>query len=105
VLRLSNSSVNQTTPSEGTKTTTFQADLLIPTYGVTPNTSSLPASMLDARGYVKQTSFLHAEGHDAIFVVGDAGNLQDIQGVQANLQVVHVVKLIEARLLAAEGEG
>lgn len=96
--------LTQTTPSDGTKTSTLQADLLIPTYGVVPNTSFLPASMLDARGYVKQTTSLRAEGHDAIFVVGDAGNLQDPQGVHADLQVVHVVKLIEARLLA-EGQG
>jgi NADH dehydrogenase FAD-containing subunit len=94
--------LTQTTPSDGTKTTTLQADLLIPTYGVTPNTSFLPPSMLDARGFVKQTSYLRAEGHDAIFVVGDAGNLQTPQGVHADQQVVHVVKLIEARLLARD---
>jgi NADH dehydrogenase FAD-containing subunit len=82
-------------------TSTLQADLLIPTYGVTPNTSFLPPAMLDARGFVKQTTYLRAEGHDDIFVVGDAGNLQDAQGVHTDGQVVHVVKLIEGRLLAS----
>ncbi|KAL2019980.1 hypothetical protein VTK56DRAFT_8980 [Thermocarpiscus australiensis] len=82
-----------------TTTTTIRADLLLPTYGVTPNTSYLPPSMLDDRGFVKQTPSLRAEGHDNIFVVGDAGNLEDPQGVHTDRQVVHVVKLLEAHLL------
>ncbi|AEO62796.1 uncharacterized protein THITE_2107404 [Thermothielavioides terrestris NRRL 8126] len=84
--------------SEPSTTTTLTADLLIPTYGVVPNTSFLPASMLDSRGFVNQTAALRAEGFDNIFVVGDAGNLEDPQAVHTDAQVVHVVKLIEARL-------
>ncbi|KAK4151313.1 hypothetical protein C8A00DRAFT_36055 [Chaetomidium leptoderma] len=91
--------LTQTKPSGKAPPTTLQADLLIPTYGVTPNTAFLPPSMLDARGFVKQTSLLRADGHDAIFVVGDAGNLQDPQAVHADQQMMHVVKLIEARVL------
>jgi NADH dehydrogenase FAD-containing subunit len=87
------------TKTSTSEKTNLQADLVIPTFGIVPNTSFLPASMLDARGFVKQTRFLRAEGHDDIFVVGDAGNLQDPQAVHADAQVVHVVKLIEARLL------
>jgi NADH dehydrogenase FAD-containing subunit len=99
---ISSSSSSKTITVTKTSTsdnTTLQADLVIPTFGIVPNTSFLPASMLDARGFVKQTRFLRAEGHDDIFVVGDAGNVQDPQGVHADAQVVHVVKLIEARLL------
>jgi NADH dehydrogenase FAD-containing subunit len=90
------------TKSDGT-TTTVTADLLIPTYGITPNTSFLPPAMLDSRGFVKQTPRLRIEGHDHdhdnIFVVGDAGNLEDPQGVHTDAQVVHVVKFLDARLL------
>ncbi|KAK4241221.1 hypothetical protein C8A03DRAFT_12499 [Achaetomium macrosporum] len=89
------------TKSDGT-TTTVTADLVIPTYGITPNTSFLPPSMLDSRAFVKQTPRLRAEGHDNIFVVGDAGNIEDAQGVHTDAQVVHVVKFLEARLLGQD---
>ncbi|KAK3308675.1 uncharacterized protein B0T15DRAFT_390154 [Chaetomium strumarium] len=92
------------TKPDGT-TTSITADLVIPTYGITPNTSFLPPAMLDSRGFVKQTARLRAEGHDNIFVVGDAGNLEDAQGLHTDAQVVHVVKFIDARLLgSAEAE-
>ncbi|KAK4127718.1 FAD/NAD(P)-binding domain-containing protein [Parathielavia appendiculata] len=102
------------TPSPSSKTvtisntstsekTTLQVDLVIPTFGIVPNTSYLPPSMLDTRGFVKQTRFLRAEGHADIFVVGDARNLEESQGVHADAQLVHVVKLIEARLLGQGG--
>jgi NADH dehydrogenase FAD-containing subunit len=92
----------KTSPTEKATTTTLSADLLIPTYGAIPNTSFLPPSMLDTRGFVKQTTRLRAEGHENIFVVGDAGNLEVPQGVHADAQTVHVVKLIEAQLLGQE---
>jgi NADH dehydrogenase FAD-containing subunit len=92
----------KTSPTEKATTTTLATDLLIPTYGATPNTSFLPPSMLDARGFVKQTTRLRAEGHENIFVFGDAGNLEVPQGVHADAQTVHVVKLIEAQLLGQE---
>lgn len=85
-----------------TATTTLQADLFIPAYGLRPNTAFLPASMLDPRGLVKQTTRLRAQGHDDIFVVGDAGNLEDPQGVHTDAQVTHAVKLLEARLLGRQ---
>ncbi|KAH6626344.1 hypothetical protein B0J18DRAFT_365169 [Chaetomium sp. MPI-SDFR-AT-0129] len=96
-----------TSSSTSTKTAnppaTLKADLLIPTYGITPNTAFLPASMLDARGYIKQTTRLRAEGHANIFVVGDVGNLQRPQGVHGDAQVVHLARsLLEKRLLGEE---
>lgn len=93
--------LTKTSGSGSTTTDTLTADLLIPTYGVVPNTAFLPASMLDARGFVNQTTGLRAAGHDNIFVVGDAGNLEAPQAVHTDAQVIHVVKLLEARLLGA----
>lgn len=90
------------TNKSSNSTETLQADLLIPTYGIIPNTSFLPQSLLDSRGFVKQTQFLRAEGHNNIFVVGDAGNLESPQGVHADKQAVHASKLLEARLLGQE---
>ncbi|KAL2133563.1 hypothetical protein VTI74DRAFT_2175 [Chaetomium olivicolor] len=98
--------LTKTSASNKSAPSTLTADLLIPTYGIIPNTSFLPPHMLDARGFVKQTPLLRAEGHENIFVVGDAGNLQAPQAVHGDAQVVHVVKLIEARVLnqARKGE-
>ncbi|KAK3945016.1 hypothetical protein QBC46DRAFT_278287 [Diplogelasinospora grovesii] len=89
------------TSTDGKKQT-IKADLFMPTFGVTSNTSFLPREMLDRNGFVKQTTFLRAEGHDNIFVVGDAGNLQEPQGKTADEQVVHLAKVIEAYVLGKQ---
>ncbi|KAH6850835.1 hypothetical protein B0I37DRAFT_122674 [Chaetomium sp. MPI-CAGE-AT-0009] len=96
--------LTQTSPNaKPAPPTTLQADLVIPTYGLAPNTSFLPASMLDARGLVRQTATLRAEGgHANVFVVGDAGNLEDPQGVHADAQAVHLAKVLAARVLGEE---
>ncbi|GKT58707.1 FAD binding protein [Colletotrichum tofieldiae] len=83
------------------KTTTLQTDAYVPTVGNVPNTSFLPASMLDAQGYVNQDASLRAPGHDNIFVVGDVGNLEDGYGRIADLQTQHAVKSIQAHLTGA----
>ncbi|OAQ63494.1 apoptosis-inducing factor [Pochonia chlamydosporia 170] len=75
-----------------TKTLTTQAYL--PTTGMTPNTSFVPTKMLDSNGYVKQTSFLRAEGYKNIFVVGDAGNLEDNRALAADGQAGHLIKVL-----------
>ncbi|KAK3373713.1 putative FAD binding protein [Lasiosphaeria ovina] len=79
--------------------TSLKTDLLLPTYGITPNTAFVPAELLDARGLIKQTPLLRAEGYDNVFVVGDAGNIEEPSGQHADAQAVHVVKLIEAHVL------
>ncbi|KAK2048842.1 FAD/NAD(P)-binding domain-containing protein [Colletotrichum somersetense] len=83
------------------KTTTLETDAYVPTVGSIPNTSFLPASMLDAQGYVNQDASLRVPGHDNIFVVGDVGNLEDGYGRIADLQTQHVVKSIKAQLTGA----
>lgn len=82
--------------------TTLQADLLIRTYGATPNTAFLPSSLLDSRGYVRQTARLRAEGYDNIFVAGDVGNLESHQAAHADSQAVYVARSLEARILGGE---
>jgi NADH dehydrogenase FAD-containing subunit len=75
-----------------TRTLTTQAYL--PTTGMTPNTSFAPKKMLDSNGYIKQTSLLKAEGYKNIFVIGDAGNLEDNRALAADGQVEHLIKLL-----------
>ncbi|KZL83122.1 fad binding protein [Colletotrichum incanum] len=83
------------------KTTTLQTDAYVPTVGNVPNTSFLPASMLDAQGYVNQDASLRVPGHDNILVVGDVGNLEDGYGRIADLQTQYAVKSIQAHLTGA----
>jgi apoptosis-inducing factor 2 len=71
---------------------TLETDLFIPTYGVVINTQFAPASMKDAEGRLAQDSRLRAPGYDNIFVLGDAGNLQPMQGINVEGQVRHLTK-------------
>ncbi len=86
--------------TDGTKQT-LEADVFIPTYGIVPNTQFVPADLLDARGFVRQTNTLQVEGLDNVFVVGDAGNLQEPQGKPTDDQVVHLVKVLDAYFAGA----
>ncbi|KAJ0161360.1 Apoptosis-inducing factor 1 [Colletotrichum tanaceti] len=83
------------------KTTTLQADAYVPTTGNIPNTSFLPASMLDKHGYVNQDTSLRLPGHEDIFVVGDVGNLEAGLARLVDQQTQHVVKSIQAHFTGA----
>lgn len=77
---------------------TIEADVYIPTYGLSPNSEFVPTALLDHRRHVKQTGHLRAEGHDNIFVVGDVGSLETPQAIHTENQVLHVVKNLQAYL-------
>ncbi|EQK98402.1 hypothetical protein G6O67_002341 [Ophiocordyceps sinensis] len=79
-------------------TRTLTAQAYIPATGVTPNTAFAPASMLDERGYIKQTAQLKAEGYDDIFVMGDAGNLEGSKAQAAEAQTRHLIKALPVHL-------
>ncbi|OLN84948.1 Apoptosis-inducing factor 2-like protein 2 [Colletotrichum chlorophyti] len=83
------------------KKTTLRVDAYVPTIGAVPNTSFLPTDMLDPNGYVKQDTDLRVPGHGNVFVVGDAGNLEDGYGRLADLQTQHIVKSIQAHFTGA----
>ncbi|KAL6700158.1 hypothetical protein J3F84DRAFT_362902 [Trichoderma pleuroticola] len=81
------------TSSDGkTKTLTTQA--YIPTTGGTPNSSFVPAALLDSEGYINQTASLQAKGYDNIFVIGDIGNLEGSKAGVADAQTVHLIKAL-----------
>ncbi|KAI1330151.1 putative FAD binding protein [Xylariaceae sp. FL0255] len=84
------------TNPDGT-TRTLTADLVVPTYGVHPNTEFAPASMLEVTSRrILQGADLRAKGHDNIFVVGDAGHLQPCQAAYADAQARHLMVQFEA---------
>ena len=76
------------------KVTSLTAGAYVPATGMTPNSSFAPASMLDSRGYIKQTKTLQAEGHPDIFVLGDVGTLEINRVVMADAQGAHLLKAL-----------
>lgn len=82
-----------------TSTTTLETDLYIPTFGVRPNTSFVPASMLDADGRVKvDRATLRATGHANIFALGDAANAETANGKHADSQVRYLAPALQEYL-------
>ncbi|RFU80900.1 hypothetical protein TARUN_1317 [Trichoderma arundinaceum] len=93
VERSGNETVLTLTGADGkTKTLTTQA--YIPTTGGTPNSSFVPASLLDSNGFIQQTKSLQAKGYKNIFVLGDVGNLEACKAGIADAQTVHLVKAL-----------
>ncbi|KAI3324939.1 putative apoptosis-inducing factor [Xylariaceae sp. AK1471] len=79
------------TYADGSTQTLF-ADLVVPAFGVVPNTSFAPEGMRDATaGRLKQGTDLRAPGYKNVFVVGDAGNLQPPQAANTDEQVRHLM--------------
>lgn len=76
------------------KTTTLTVQAYIPTMGVKPNTSFMPESMLDARGFVKQTGSLQTDKYPNIFVIGDAGNLEANKAIVADAQAQYLIEAL-----------
>ncbi|KAJ6787589.1 hypothetical protein PWT90_00672 [Aphanocladium album] len=89
--------VLELTAADGTKST-LTAQAYLPALGLTPNTGFVPARMLDAAGYVRQTTTLQAEEHDDIFVLGDAGSLEGNKASAADAQARHLIAALPLRL-------
>lgn len=79
------------TRADGT-TQTLTADLVVPTFGVVPNTGFAPEALRDAvTGCLRQGADLRVAGHKNVFVVGDAGNLQPAQAANTDTQTRHLM--------------
>lgn len=82
------------------RTITTQA--YIPATGVIPNTSFMPSTLVDDKGFIKQTTRLQVEGHKNIFVIGDAGNLEAAKLQFAETQGVHLINALPAYIDGGE---
>ncbi|KAH7152473.1 hypothetical protein B0J13DRAFT_439146 [Dactylonectria estremocensis] len=88
-----NDTILELRASDGsTKSITAQAYL--PAIGVIPNTEFVPQTLLDSKQFVKQTTYLQAEGHKNIFVIGDAGSLETTTLGHAEQQSKHLIKAL-----------
>ncbi|KAK6587194.1 hypothetical protein PZA11_000484 [Diplocarpon coronariae] len=79
------------TLSDGTKMTT---DLYLPTAGLIPNSSYIPATLLNQNGNVVVDEFLHVQGTTDIWAVGDVSAVQRAQFMLTDAQSTHVAKNI-----------
>lgn len=94
-----NTKVQETTaPSGGGQELTLSdgeklvADFVIPTYGVTPNSSFVPAKFLDAKGFVIVDEYFRVKGAEGVFAIGDVSNIDGPQLIYVEKQSEHMAK-------------
>ncbi|KAI0967426.1 putative FAD binding protein [Xylaria arbuscula] len=78
------------TRNDGT-TETLDVDLVVPTFGVVPNSEFAPEALRDATSRLKQGKDLRAPGYKNVFVIGDIGNLQPAQAAHTDAQTRHLM--------------
>jgi len=85
------------TKSNG-ETRTMTADLVVPAYGVIPNTFFVPDRLRNdtTGGHMRQLPDLRTPGYDNVFVLGDVGDLQPARAAHADAQVRHLIKQFTA---------
>ncbi|KAI9684223.1 MAG: hypothetical protein M1829_003494 [Trizodia sp. TS-e1964] len=76
----------------------IEADLYIPSIGVTPNSSFLPKELLSSSGHVKVDSYLRVQGSLNIWAAGDITEVSYGSIHHAEEQALHVAKNIAAEL-------
>ncbi|KAL2861831.1 putative apoptosis-inducing factor [Aspergillus pseudodeflectus] len=77
-------------------------DMYIPTFGVKPNTSFLPAEFLDADGFVRVDQYLRVTGTKDLYAIGDVSNMQAPQAFHVKAQTKYLAKSI---VLGVTGKG
>ncbi|ORX93678.1 hypothetical protein BCR34DRAFT_608497 [Clohesyomyces aquaticus] len=75
---------------------TLLADLYIPTFGITPNSSFIPPRFLDSNSFVVVDSHLNLAGDPStsVWALGDISNVESAQFIPCNKQSVYVAKSI-----------
>ncbi|KAI1109030.1 hypothetical protein F5Y14DRAFT_456428 [Nemania sp. NC0429] len=67
-------------------------DLVIPTYGVTPNSSFIPAKFLDPKGFVNVDEYFRVKGAEGVFAIGDVANIDGPQLLYVEKHADHMAK-------------
>jgi NADH dehydrogenase FAD-containing subunit len=79
------------TLSSGDKLTT---DMYIPTFGVDPNSSYMPAPFLNANGFVMVDDFLQVKGAHDVWAIGDVSDVEPPQFIYCDRQSAYLSKNI-----------
>jgi NADH dehydrogenase FAD-containing subunit len=78
------------------------ADLYIPLFGLTPNSSYVPSKFLDTHGFVQVDEFLKVKGADGVWAIGDVSDTEFSQYVSLDKQSVylakHIVSVLSSRV-------
>ena len=69
-------------------------DLYIPTFGLIPNSSYVPAKFRNANGFVTVDEYLKVKGAENVWAIGDVSDLEPLQFMVANNQSAHLAKNI-----------
>ena len=68
------------------------ADMYVPTFGLVPNTSYIPASFLNANGSVMVDNFLRVKGAKDVWAIGDVSDVESWQFITCDRQSAHLAK-------------
>ncbi|KAI1170088.1 hypothetical protein F4777DRAFT_145876 [Nemania sp. FL0916] len=67
-------------------------DMVIPTYGVVPNSSFVPSRFLDASGFIRVDETLRVIGAKDVFAFGDVADAEPPQLIYVEKQSTHMAK-------------
>ena len=70
------------------------ADLYIPTFGVTPNSSYIPEKYLNNNSFVVVDDYLKVKGLENVWAIGDVSDHEPPQFLFADKQAAHLAKNI-----------
>ena len=81
--------------SDGTK---LGADLYIPTFGLIPNSTYVPAKALNSKGFVMVDGHLKVKGLEDVWAIGDVSDIEPCQFITCDRQSVYLAKSLVATL-------
>ncbi|KFA74349.1 hypothetical protein S40288_06687 [Stachybotrys chartarum IBT 40288] len=76
----------------------IQADLYLPLFGITVNSSFLPRQLLDDSGSLRLSPDMRVMGTDNVWGIGDIGNLEAKQLTVIDAQIIHLATALDTVL-------
>ncbi|KAK7418779.1 hypothetical protein QQX98_003797 [Neonectria punicea] len=70
------------------------ADMYIPAYGLTPNSSYVPTDFLNINGLVMVDEYLKVKGTEGVWAIGDVSDVEPSQFLTCDKQSVYLAKSI-----------
>lgn len=77
---------------------TLTADVYIPTFGLIPNSSFIPARFLNAKGFATVDANLNLKGRTDVWALGDVCDMEYCQILSCNRQTAHVAQSVIATM-------
>ena len=71
---------------------TITTNMYIPTFGLIPNSSYIPASCLNANGSVMVDEYLRVKGAKDVWAIGDVSDVESWQFITCDRQSAHLAK-------------